>query len=192
MKKNSLIFILVFGFILLFSSPVFAYTYTRTPAGYNAYNPVNTSFSASSYEELTSACGLFNVQRIRLQILSNTSQEFYSNWVDYPNLSVDWLGTFPFGEYKRVAVVCILGGSSAFIILEYNAGNTIFEIGEPPPPPLFGYPSNFNTNFATSVFGFGSQLLYDLRVVLYILVGLALGMGIILIVLNWFEDKKTK
>lgn len=192
MKKNLLIFILVFSFALLFSAPVFAYTYSRTPAGYNSYNPVNFSFSSVSQEEIANLCGTDWITSWRIQILKlPDQQEFYTEWVFLPVLSGNSSMTLPFGEYLKVSLKC----RKNFLtfdgqIFEYNGGTAVFEVK--PPPQIFGYNSDFNTNFSASVFNFGSQLLADLRVVLYILIGLALGMGIIIFILNFFEDRKTK
>jgi hypothetical protein len=192
MKKNHLIFILVFSF-LFFSLPVFAFTYTRTPAGILIQNPVNFRIQANSYEDMRIKVCEYNQFNAWGFIIFSGSNFYETESVASSTLDHSFPLNLPYQNYTRVYAVCFrtLGGVY-WKSLEYNNGNTIFQVIPPPPPQIFGYPSDFNKNFSASVFGFTSQILYDLRVIFYILVGLALGMGIILFIVDLFEDRNRK
>ncbi|MCJ7619395.1 MAG: hypothetical protein MUP64_04150 [Anaerolineae bacterium] len=195
MKKNLLIFILVFSFALLFSAPAFAYTYSRTPAGSIILRPV--TFNVGIQQD-TCVDGVWALYSYYNGINPNdpTNQYFTGGWTASSTLNKTFVLNLPYGDYEAVAVFCSSPWGIKYVFEGVkNSGVTIFSVVAqlpPPPPQIFGYVSNFNTNFSESVFNFGSQLLADLRVVLYILIGLALGMGIIIFILNFFEDRKTK
>jgi len=196
MPKNPLIFILVFGFVLLFSLPVFgAVSYSRMPAGDTIPSPVNFDISFDDFSEtgLTTGancegntCGFWSIG------IKSTGADFWTYGDCLASSTHSFIFSIPLPVYIYTGVqfmgylddVCsgvYEGGAQ----LEFLNDESIFEIIEAPAPA--GY---FPSNFATSVFSFASETLYDLRVILYILVGLALGMGIILIILDLFENKK--
>lgn len=194
MKKNLLIFILVFSFALLFSAPVFAYTYSRTPAGYNSYNPVSLYFNGT-YSEIKTICACADFNLVRFKFRRSWGADVNSSWIASTTNPKTFVATLPLGTWGQVNMECSIDPDNPPFVCGngvLSAGNWFVGLPPPPPPQIFGYNSDFNTNFSASVFNFGSQLLADLRVVLYILIGLALGMGIIIFILNFFEDRKTK
>jgi len=183
MKKNYLIFILVFSFALLFALPAFAYTYTRTPAGYNTYNPVNFIITTNTIQEIFPT-GVVNSWKI----MTNGGQGMFTikSCMASTTLSVNKTITLPLADYYWIRAWAF-SDEECFSESSETTLEGAFVVGEPPPPPDTRW---VGTDFATSVFGFASETLFDLRVILYILVGLALGMGIILIILDLFEGRK--
>jgi hypothetical protein len=182
--KKYLFFILVFGF-LFFSLPVFAiHTYTRTPTGYNIWNPVILFVEFPTYP-----CGS---QKWRLTIQPNNYSHpvVFSSWVSVGDRSETFVINLPFDTYQEIQAKCEYG--SVIGTMEANPPPVgIFVVGIEP-PKIFGTYSSFNTAFASSVFGFGEQFISDLGVALYILIGLTLGMGIIIFILDLFEKRKEK
>jgi len=182
MRKICLILFFVFSF-LFFSLPAFAEIgYSRTPSGTEIISPVSFDVSWTEYHgEVNTDTNFWKIGVKNSEMESFLAEDCLAS----TTLAHFFTISLPVGNYVEVD---FFGGETIENCGEYEGNvvsDDIFSIIETPA----GY---FPTDFASSVFGLTSDFLFDLRVILYILVGLALGTGIILFIIDFFEDKKTK
>jgi hypothetical protein len=188
--KKYLFFILVFGF-LFFSLPVFAYTYTRTPATYNIKNPVSFYLKFSDKWEIGCGGGLPE-KKWGVDLINQNGKIYYSDkTISYYDTEETFIfNNLPQGNYLKVKIFCVnLNGD---LLPEFKILEESYPILDIPIFKIEGILFSFPTDFASSVFSFSEQFILDLRTALYILIGLTLGMGIIIFILDLFEKRKEK
>jgi hypothetical protein len=193
MKLKFLIFGLLFSAGLLFSLPAFAYTYQRTPAGYNTYNPVSFILNATTANEL----GLIPSSLSWKLGVRRYEPPFYiyiTGCLATSTLSANETITLALEEYRYVQV---LGWSASDCSGSGSDGITLegaFEVGEAP-PPTGGNIITMPAGFATSALAYAGQLFTDTSSLILIGIGLIIAFWIInkiLVVSNVLEKVKIK
>jgi hypothetical protein len=186
MKKNYLIFSLVFG-LLLFSLPAFGeIIYNRTPSGYTIQNPINFSISLD--------VGDIPAGREYWHLSANEHES--ADWVVLTpcfasttlsaneNISLPILAE---GDYYWAVYIrswdndTCEGGNS-----QTNLGDGGFVVEEAT-PATGGW---FSTDFASNTLAYIGNLFTDLSVPIYILIGIMLGMWLIDYLLGIFARKR--
>jgi hypothetical protein len=195
MKIKILIFGLFFLAGLLFSMPVFAYTYTRTPAGYNSYNPV-TLYLNASYEEIKTICGCSDFNVARFKFSKDVGGEISSQWYASTTLEKIWTESHPLGGYGSVTLQCSIDPNQPpFICGGGSLAQGTWNIGLPPPPPPPPPIITLPTNMATSMLAYAGQSFSDLAPLLLIGIGLMLAFWLIsnaLRLTNILDKTKSK
>jgi hypothetical protein len=188
--KKYLFFILVFGF-LFFSLPVFATGYTRTPAGFTIYNPVEFRLFGDSYEDMKNGfCQSTDFTKWRVIVRTMEDAPISSEEVESSVLDYTFSFTLPLGNYLRVSYYCLVGEDYwIWQDLENYFGPPIFEVVEAPAPPPAGY---FSFDFATNTLAYVGGLFTDLSTPIYILIGITLGMWLIDYLLGLFAQKRKQ
>jgi hypothetical protein len=199
MKFKIFIFGLFFLAGLLLSVPVFAMiTYSRTPTGYNTYNPVDFTITADTLEDLfpEGALSVFSWQIF----VKNNVEDKLGNCRLSSELGGGGLLEFDIPtnvEYVEVygyPFLACVGDIIEGVILEGEKGGSIaFVVGEEPVAPEES-PSTtpiitLPTNMATSMLAYAGQLFTDLSTLLLVLIGLPLGFWVVRKVLSLVKAK---
>jgi len=196
MKAKILILGLLFSAGLLFSLPVFAYTYTRTPSGDTIFNPVYFFVSANSYEEMKNELCVFQgsgreFERWRVSLLHTGNQMIYSYWVASSTISQNFLIPLPLAVYDRVYYQC----QTYDIGLLQKPFEYGFEVIEAPPPPVGGNIITMPAGFATSALAYAGQIFTDTSSLILIGIGLLIAFWVvnkILVLTNVLEKAKIR
>lgn len=178
-KNNFKVLIFISTFLFLASNVFGAYptevsSYTRSPAGYLAKNPVSFSVELSEYP--TPLCNTFDYWNIMVDGLD----ELFLPNIASTTLTLAREKTFPIDEYLMVKMWCFEtststlteGSKQAVGEIEYDDGNTIFKVVE-------NYYLNIGTGFATGTLTYAEDLFTDLELVIIFAVGLPVGFWII-------------
>jgi len=200
MKIKSLIFGLLFSAGLLFSMPVFAYTYTRTPAGAEVNLPLTFSVSFDDWED--TGCIYSGAEFWGIKLNTNgidTPPDQISEFISSSTLSFDFIFfnpamVDPLG-YAEVLLFCSVDGEE---ILGYSI---IFEEGTPAfkvveaPASTGGNIITLPEGMATSMLAYAGQSFSDLAPLLLIGIGLMLAFWLIsnaLRLTNILDKTKSK
>lgn len=175
-KNNFKILIFVSIFLFIGSNIFGAYptevsSYTRSPSGFLIKNPVSFSVELSEYP--TPLCDSYAYWNISVDGLDDL---FLDN-IASTTLTLAKEKTLDIGEYTFVKLWCYetstsTDGSQVVGELEYNDGNTIFEVIE-------NYYFDIGTEFATGTLAYAGQFFTDLNLIIILAVGLPMGFWVI-------------
>jgi hypothetical protein len=191
MKIKILIFGLFFLAGLLFSMPVFAYTYTRTPAGYTIQNPV--SFDVLFDEAWEGGDGQCQDDDTNWTIEITNDEDIILEYLASSTKTYVFETSLPTGVYRGVVVWCYPSLTRA-VILEGDFFTDIFEVVSAP-EGTGGNIITLPTNMATSMLAYAGQSFSDLAPLLLIGIGLMLAFWLIsnaLRLTNILDKTKSK
>lgn len=206
MKVKIFILGLLFLAGLLFSMPAFAYTYERTPLGYDVFNPIGVYFQGS-YAEVKDMTWGYDFSYWRIRIGKRVGMD--RTWVYSPYYASTTTGVGinsylnpDLGIWNTIEIETYTSIYINIAYFEFEKNNSpsgllnIVEAPPPPPPPSTG--GNIITipaDFATSALAYAGNTFSSVAPLILIGIGLMLAFWLIsnaLRLTNILDKTKSK